>query len=181
VSQINTKRGAMYTPGMLRWPTLVWLSAVALALSPGCAPVTAESSSARASVAKPFPESIAQAQELRQSGVSWSNEQVRAHYHRLIEVIPRKDAQWKQEGVSTEERARRAFQIRHDARLTTRAMMSSAWEVELLRKRDLEKYGNPDGPTFEQLVIHQQKKGLSGDSLYEAIIESAQRTADDKR
>ncbi len=166
---------------MLNRPMRVWLLALALALPPACAPVTAGSSTAQASVAKPYPESVAQAAELRQGGVSWSNEEVRAWYHRLIETIPVKDARWKQEGVSTEERARRAYQIRHDARMTTRAMMSNASEVELLRQRDLDKYGNPDGPTFEQLVAQQRQKGREGDAVYEAIIQSAQRTADDKQ
>lgn len=31
-------------------------------------------------------------------------------------------------------------------------MMESAVEIEDLRARDLRLYGNPDGPTFEQLV-----------------------------
>ncbi len=171
----------MYTPGMRYTSALVCLTALALALSPACAPVTVDSRTARFSAEQPAPGSAAQATELRERGVSWSNAQVRAHYHRLIEVIPQKDAQWKQEGVSVEERARRAFQIRHDARLTARAMMSEAAEVELLRKRDLDKYGHPDGPTFEQLVAQQRKKGREGDAVYEAIIESAQRTADDKQ
>ena len=49
-------------------------------------------------------------------------------------------------------------------------------EVELLRARDLAKYGNPDGPTFEFLVEQLQNAGLLGDDIYEAIISGAYRT-----
>jgi PII-like signaling protein len=55
-------------------------------------------------------------------------------------------------------------------------MMSDPSEVEDLRKRDQEKYGNPDGPTFEWLVNQNQQKGLAGDAVYEAIVVSSQRT-----
>ena len=48
--------------------------------------------------------------------------------------------------------------------------------VNLLEARDLQKYGNPDGPTFEQLV----DKGLGGGKtlrqVYQDIIGSSTRT-----
>jgi len=69
-----------------------------------------------------------------------------------------------------------AVAIRHDARIMSRAMMSDPAEVEDLRKRDMEKYGNPDGPTFDQLVRRNRENGLTGDAVYEAIVESSQRT-----
>ena len=125
---------------------------------------------------KPAPTSIAQAESLKQGGVAWTNEEIRIHYNRVVATIGPADEQWKREGIGAEERARRASRIRHEARLLCRAMMSSAVEVELLGRRDQEKYGNPDGPTFEQLVESGRKKGLSGDALYEGIIASAQRT-----
>ena len=55
-------------------------------------------------------------------------------------------------------------------------MMASQDEVVLLQKRDQEKYGHPDGPTFDELVEGAKKKGVTGDAIYERIIESAQRT-----
>jgi hypothetical protein len=55
-------------------------------------------------------------------------------------------------------------------------MMASVAEVEDLRKRDQEKYGNPDGPTFEQLVEGAKKKGVVGEAIFEGIIASSQRT-----
>jgi hypothetical protein len=108
--------------------------------------------------------------------VSWTNEEIRIYYNQVVTTIGPANEKWKQEGLSAEARARRASEIRHNARLTCRAMMSSPEEVEDLRKRDQEKYGNPDGPTFEQLVENAKKKGAAGDAVYEGIISSAQRT-----
>lgn len=55
-------------------------------------------------------------------------------------------------------------------------MMADAVEVELLRERDMAKYGNPDGPTFEFLVERLQDAGLEGDVVYEVIIDESYRT-----
>ncbi len=156
---------------------LVFLS---LAVSLGCkaspgSAVPAGSSSA-ALAAKPYPTSVAQAETLKKGGASWTNEEIRVYYNRVVSTIGPADEQWKREGLPAEERARRAYEIRHNARLTCRAMMASSAEVEDLRKRDQEKYGNPDGPTFEQLVENGKKKGATGDAVYEGIIASSQRT-----
>jgi hypothetical protein len=67
------------------------------------------------------------------------------------------DRQWRASGVSSEKRARRAWQIRHDARLRARTMMAGV-EAELLRLRDFLIYRNPDGPTFEQLVARAERR-----------------------
>jgi hypothetical protein len=55
-------------------------------------------------------------------------------------------------------------------------MMSDVTEVELLRVRDLAKYGNPDGPTFEFMVEQLQNAGLLEDDIYGTIISAAYRT-----
>ena len=55
-------------------------------------------------------------------------------------------------------------------------MMSNVEELERLRARDLKKYENPDGPTFEFLVEKLQQAGFAGDALYEMIIKIAART-----
>lgn len=125
---------------------------------------------------KPFPEASADVARLRQGGVTWTNAEIRAFYLRRVAAIGPADAQWKKDGVPAAERAQRAFQMRKDARLLARAMMTDAAEVEALRRRDQEKYGTPDGPTFDWLVAHQREKGITGDAIYEAIVESAQRT-----
>lgn len=159
------------------------LAALVLALLLGCGPAVSPGPAlapgepaATATAAKAYPLTVAEAASLKGAGVSWSNEEIRVHYNRIVSAIGPADEGWKREGLSPEARARRAFEIRHKARLTCRAMMASAEEVSDLRKRDQEKYGNPDGPTFEQLVEGARKKGVAGDAVYEGIITSAQRT-----
>jgi hypothetical protein len=49
-----------------------------------------------------------------------------------------------------EKQALSAWQCRHNARMTTRAMMTCL-ERAFLAMRDWIKYGNPNGPTFDQL------------------------------
>lgn len=105
-----------------------------------------------------------------------SNAEIRQWYNDRVAVIPLLDQQWRRQALSAEERARRAYEIRHDARVQARAFMQNKREVADLRARDREKYGNPDGPTFEQLVAQGRAKGLSDDAAYEAIVGSANRT-----
>jgi hypothetical protein len=107
-----------------------------------------------------------------------SNAEVRDWYNAQVATIPEQNQAWLAEGISTELRAERAYQIRHDARIEARNMMSSEVEVHQLRARDRAKYGNPDGPTFDYLVEKNRDKGLEGDAVYEAIIESSSRTDD---
>lgn len=125
---------------------------------------------------QPAPGSVAQAAEMKDAGAAWTNGDIRAFYLRTIATIGPSNEQWKQQQVPADERARRAFAVRHDARLTARAMMKDPAEVTLLQERDRAKYGTPDGPTFDFLVAQNQKNGLAGDAVYEAIVASAQRT-----
>lgn len=160
--------------------TLAHLLALVLAVLPvGCKPSPRPSASASSSAAvqaKPSPTSVAEAEALKKGGVSWTNQEIRAYYNQIVSTIGPAHEQWKKDGLPAEERARRAYQIRHDARLVCRAMMASVDEVDDLRKRDQEKYGNPDGPTFEHLVESAKKKGVTGDAIYEGIVASSQRT-----
>ena len=84
---------------------------------------------------KPLPASSAQALSLKTSGAAWSNAEIRAHYLALAAAIGPADAELKRRGVPAEERAHRAFQTRHDARVTCRAMMADAREVTALNHR----------------------------------------------
>ena len=43
--------------------------------------------------------------------------------------------------------------------------------------RDLEKYGNKDGPTFDQLVEKGRAEGKGDEAIYADIIQSAQWTS----
>ncbi|MBI4641504.1 MAG: hypothetical protein HY731_12465, partial [Candidatus Tectomicrobia bacterium] len=51
---------------------------------------------------------------------------------------------WIAAGLSVRVRAERAWRIRHEARLETRAMMADPTEIELLRVRDMAVYSSPD-------------------------------------
>lgn len=65
---------------------------------------------------------------------------------------PELNEQWILQGLSVQERAEAAWRIRHEARLEARKLMADPAEVELLRARDMAKYGDPDGPTLEHLI-----------------------------
>jgi hypothetical protein len=150
-----------------------WIGALVIAVTLGCAKPSAPVELASG---KSLPDSSAQAISLKTTGVAWTNAEIRAHYLVLVAAIGPANAGWKRDSVSAEERAHRAFQMRHDARITCRAMMSDARELAALEQRDQEKYGHPDGPRFDELVAHEKARGLSGDAVFEAIVESAQRT-----
>ena len=122
------------------------------------------------------PADASEAVSLRAGGVAWTDRQVRQLYlERVAEIGPR-DQALRSAGQSVEARARAAFEARHEARMTARAMMQDSEAVAALRARDREKYGTPDGPSFEYLADRGRAKGLEGDAVYESIIESAQRT-----
>src|SRR5262249_3973244 len=103
------------------------LLAVALLGCHRVAPADGDASS------KPLPESSAQGAELKQRGVGWENGEIRAFYLARVKAIGAAHERWKKEGVPAVERARRAFQMRHDARVLARAMMKAEAEVEALR------------------------------------------------
>jgi hypothetical protein len=123
-----------------------------------------------------LPATPAEAEAWRARGSTWSDADVRARYVCWVAEIGPLDAKWKAEGLGAEARARRAYDRRHEARLTARAMMSDPAEVSTLRARDTAKYGNPDGPTYEWLVQRAKDKGLTGDAVFEEIVRSAQQT-----
>jgi hypothetical protein len=104
------------------------------------------------------------------------NEEVRRWYKHEVGQIPGLNVEWLAEGVGAQDRALRAWQIRHSARLIARELMENPVEVEDLRNRDIKVYGNPEGPSFEFLVEKARKLGLSGDKIYEAIIDESSAT-----
>lgn len=131
------------------------------------------------SILSSLPESVKAAEELRAKGTRWSNTEIRARYVCDAQRIGALDATWKASGLSAEVRAHKAFDVRHDARVTARAMMADSADVKALRARDEAKYGNSDGPTFEWLMKREADKGIAGDAAYEDVIKSAQRTDED--
>ena len=86
------------------------------------------------------------------------------------------DAQWLAEGLSLEERARRGHAYRRRARFWARDQGVDAGDAAVLEVRDLEVHGNPEGPSFEELINRGLRKGKSLDAVYLGIIGSAQRS-----
>ena len=108
-----------------------------------------------------------------------TSREIRAWYLGLTAEISKLNQEWITQGVSLEERAKRAWRIRHEARVQARSMMENRFEIEDLRERDRRLYGNPDGPAFDQLVQENHQRGLSQDETYERIISGAQTTSRD--
>jgi len=155
---------------------LALCTAAALPVSGGCeAPVRVDEPWP-SGLAKPA--GVAEASALRASGMVWTDRQVRQLYLERVALIAGHDQQAKTAGKSAEARARAAFQTRHDARMTARAMMADQEAVKGLEARDRVKYGDPEGPTFESLAERAGAKGLAGDAVFESIVQSAQRTSE---
>lgn len=125
-----------------------------------------------------LPADAAEAERQREAGRAWSDREARAVYVCRARAIAAADAGWRAEGLDAEARARRAYAIRHEARLTGRAMMRNRAEVAALRARDAAAYGSRDGPSWQWLVERGREKGLRGDALYESIREGAAQTND---
>lgn len=123
-----------------------------------------------------FPADAESATKLRATQGPWGDKQARRYYACEAVAIGARDVKWRAEERSAEERAHLAYETRRNARLITRVMMANRSSVEGLRERDREKYGNPDGPSFEYLMERARKNGLRGDEPFESIVRSAQRT-----
>jgi len=54
--------------------------------------------------------------------------------------------------------------------------MANKTDVRKLQNGDIERYGNPDGPTFEFLYKKYEEIGYQGDEIYQAIIDKASTT-----
>lgn len=105
-----------------------------------------------------------------------SNKKIRHWYIDQALSIQKKQLQWTKEGLSPKQQAKKAFDIRHRARLIARNRMISKEQVNLLHKRDQCVYGNPNGPTFQWEVNHAKNLGYTGNAVYLHIINSAKKT-----
>jgi hypothetical protein len=110
------------------------------------------------------------------TGVPKTNCEIRLWYNFQIVAVGVINEKWKQDGVDLETRAHRAYELRHEARVNARFMMQNKEEVAVLQARDTERYGNPDGPTFEFLLKKNTDEGLSLEEAYQSIIDSSSRT-----
>jgi glycerophosphoryl diester phosphodiesterase len=73
------------------------------------------------------------------------------------------------DGVSAEDRARTLFELRRSLRSLTRDLMENRAAADLLETLE-------SNPTFEDLVAKQEARGLVGDQVYDAIIDTATRS-----
>ncbi len=76
----------------------------------------------------------------------------RVSYHQLLEETEHKACDMRAEGRSEEEIARTLVQMRNDAKEIVRAGMTRE-QVAELEARNRKKYGNPLGPTADQLYL----------------------------
>lgn len=125
-----------------------------------------------------MPDNPEQAAQMRASGESYSNGEIREWYTAQTspEVIEQHLQRFAEAGLSLAEQAAELQQIRHNARITARGMMGDSEGVAILQRRDLEKFGNPDGPSLDQLVEKAVLGGMRGDEVWDSIIGSSQRT-----
>lgn len=105
-----------------------------------------------------------------------TNSEIRGWYREQAEGIRRHNEVWITEGLPPRERALRAWKLRREARAQARSRMQDVREVEALRLRDGSKYGDPDGPSFEQALASAVAKGFQGDAAFEEVIRAAART-----
>jgi hypothetical protein len=104
-----------------------------------------------------------------------TNEEIRKQYNQQIsEGISKLKADIKRQNRSPNmSDAKKAYDIRHQAKINERAKMKVG-EAMILRARDMRVYGHPNGPNFQQVVQKEQRKG-KGD-IARSIINSAERT-----
>jgi hypothetical protein len=96
----------------------------------------------------------------------------RMGYKQIVSSISEVDNQLVDQGSSIENRALCAYQIRHEARIHTRRQMDNRINLGLIRLFDYVRYGQLDGPTFDNL---RHDKALT----YTDIIQSASKTNKD--
>lgn len=92
----------------------------------------------------------------------------RMRYHDLLEDMEREECAMRAEGRSEEDIARTLVQMRNDAKDVVRAGMTRE-QVAELEARNQKKYGNPLGPTADQLYL---KYGS-----WEKVTEAATRSS----
>ncbi|MEO1262905.1 MAG: hypothetical protein AAFZ15_29120 [Bacteroidota bacterium] len=106
-----------------------------------------------------------------------TNCEIRVWYNYQVVAISVLNKKWIADGLDLETRARKAYELRHAARVNARFMMQDKSEVEGLQTRDMNKYGNPDGPTFDYLLKKNTDKGMSVEEGYQSILDSSSRVS----
>lgn len=102
--------------------------------------------------------------------------EIRLWYNFQVVAIGVINEKWEEDGIDLATRALKAYEMRHEARVNARFMMQDKAAVKTLQERDMQKYGNPDGPSFDYLVKKNTNKGMSEAEAYQAIIDSSSKT-----
>ncbi|MCB9547862.1 MAG: hypothetical protein H6706_18740 [Myxococcales bacterium] len=159
--------------------TLLALGLAGCGAGPTLAPAQAEARCAEVLAPADLPATVAEAEAARAAGGAWSPAAIRWIYVCRAYGIAAANRGWRAEGQAAEQRARQASDIRRVAKSTARAMMADQALAASLGQRDQEKYGDPEGPTFDWLVEKARASGLTGDAVYEDIVRSAAHTNDE--
>ncbi len=115
--------------------------------------------------------------EVNLVAVPKTNCEIRIWYNYQVVAISALNKKWIADGLDLKTRAKKAYQLRHNARVDARFMMQNKEEVKQFQARDQAKYGNPDGPTFEYLFNGLTKEGHSAEECYRRIIASASKVS----
>lgn len=122
--------------------------------------------------------STSEAEESQLVELPKTNCEIRIWYNYQVVAISKLNEKWIDDGIDLATRAKKAYDLRHHARVNARFMMANPVEVKGLQARDMAKYGNPDGPTFDYLIQKIKKKEQASDEqAYQSIIESSSRTS----
>lgn len=110
------------------------------------------------------------------TGIPKTDCEIRLWYNFQIVAVGIINKKWVKDGIDLKTRAHKAYEMRHEARVNARFMMQNKEMVKTLQSRDMKKYGNPNGPTFDYLLKKSTAKGLTIEEAYQSIIDSSSRT-----
>ncbi len=115
-------------------------------------------------------------EELRKSvpagaSVDEANKIIRVWYDRMSSSVDQDRARWA--GQALELQARRAWSIRHLARMLARLRMPDPGQVAELQRRDEADYGTPHGPNLDWLMRRARGLGCSDEQAFQVIMETA--------
>ncbi len=117
-------------------------------------------------------------EELRKSvppaaSVDEANKMIRVWYDRMSLSVEQDRGKWA--GQALELQARRAWSIRHLARMLARLRMPDPDQVAELQRRDERDCGSPHGPTFDWLMRKAHDLGCSDEQAFKVIVETASK------
>ncbi len=104
-----------------------------------------------------------------------SNHQARAYVKGRKAELREAQAARERSGMSLDERARMAHAERAEMNQTAQEMMFWEGDVQQIRLRQQKEYGNPNGPTYEQLLQQKIRNGSTPNEARREIIDGASK------